>query len=315
MKNIENAYGYYQRTYHRPHEDNDPSKPPLYWDGYQWVIRPNNNNLNNLVEEPIKPGRQVQIANVPLHLNLDVNLFKCYLLDKMVEKNVISRKEIKKGNFNLIKAIEFKKNNNTAILIMDNVDLAKKMILMDGIILLGYTLRFSLYKEVKNDDINLNNINKEMALANSAHISAKSAAISFAAFQSIFNKDNNKKKDIVLNNNNDDSNMKISVLNSRIIKIMNICDSNKKDLDYKELLEDMLEEFEKFGEINSSLIIKKGKEKLGAEVGSVFIEYKDPYSAEKAINVMKDKKYDNREISVVLINENVFKNEILDSKK
>ena len=30
---------------------------------------------------------------------------------------------------------------------------------------------------------------------------------------------------------------------------------------------------------------------------------------------MKNKKYDNREISVVLINENVFKEEILDSKK
>ena len=51
MKNIENAYGYYQRTYHRPHEDNDPSKPPLYWDGYQWVIRPNNNNF--VISEPV----------------------------------------------------------------------------------------------------------------------------------------------------------------------------------------------------------------------------------------------------------------------
>ena len=314
MKNLENAYGYYQRNYHRPHEDNDPSKPPLYWDGYQWVIRPNNNNFNNLVEEPIKPGRQVQIANVPLHLNLDVNLFKTFLIEKMYEKNVVSRKEVKKGN-NLIKAIEFKKNNNTAILIMDNVDLAKQMILMDGIVLLGYTLRFSLYKEIKKDDVNLNNINKEMALANSAHISAKSAAISFAAFQSIFNKDNNNKnKEIVLNEDNDNNNRKINVLNSKIIKIMNICDSNKKDLNYKELIEDMLEEFSKFGEINSSLIIKKGKEKLGAEVGSVFIEYKDPHSAEIAIDNMKNKKYDNREISVVLIDELVYKNEILESK-
>ena len=41
MKNLDNACGYYQRYYQRPHEDNDSRKPQLYWDGYQWVIRPN----------------------------------------------------------------------------------------------------------------------------------------------------------------------------------------------------------------------------------------------------------------------------------
>ena len=40
----------------------------------------------------------------------------------------------------------------------------------------------------ENIDIMINNINKEAAFANSAHISAKSAAISYAAFQSILNK-------------------------------------------------------------------------------------------------------------------------------
>ena len=105
MRNLENTCGFYQRTYQRPHEDNDPNKPQLYWDGYQWVIRPSNGSL---VQEQIKPDRKVQIANVPLHLNLQVKLFKEYIIKNMIEKNVISTSETKNIQ-STIRTIEFYK--------------------------------------------------------------------------------------------------------------------------------------------------------------------------------------------------------------
>lgn len=303
MKNLENACGYYQRTYQRPHEDNDPSKPQLYWDGYQWVIRPS--GISSLIQDPIKPGRKVQIANVPLHLNLQVTLFKEFLIEKMIEKNVVSKRDTKDIN-NTIKAIEFNKDNNTAVLVMESIELAKQMILLDGLVLLGHTMRVSPFKEVNSNDLSLSNINKEAALANSAHISAKSAAISYAAFQSIFN--NNK--EITLNYSTGEN--KVANPTSRIIKVMNAVDKNKKDINYNEVLEDMKEEFEKFGNIVSSMIVKKGKEKLGAELGSIFVEFQDVHSAEIAFTSMKGKQYEDKEIKLAFLDEVVYKKEILD---
>ena len=264
MKNLENACGFYQRTYQRPHDGNDPNKS-LYWDGYQWVIRPINGKI---AQEPIKPDRKIQIANVPLHLNLDANLFKEFILQKMLEKNVISSSETKNLQ-GTIKTLEFNQENNTAILAMESVELARHMLLIDGIILLGHTLRVSPYKG-NNGEFSLDNINKEAAYANSAQLSAKSAAISYAAFQNIINKKDNINFNFSVGEN------KVVIPNSKIVKIMNAADPECLDNStLEEVRNDMIEELQKNGKIISSLVIKKGKEKLGAEVGSVFIEFEN----------------------------------------
>ena len=182
--------------------------------------------------------------------------------------------------------------------------LAKKIILIDGIICLGYTLRVSPLKEVK--DIDINNIKKEAALANNAHLSAKSAAISFAVLQNIIKKNN---KDIVLNVN--DSDKKINLINSKIIKIMNIIDKFDYSVNLDEIIKDIKVEFEKIGEIEEIKIITKDKIKLGAEFGSIFIKYKECNMARNAIKIMNGKKYKNKEISIVLIKEEVYQDYIL----
>ena len=152
MKNIENAYGFYKTNFQKNLENKDSNKPQLYWDGYQWINRP----VNIYEFEDYKFNKkQIQISNVPLHLNLDENLFKKFIIKNMIEKNAISHKE---RHNKLIDKIEFKIENNTAILTMNSKDLAKKIILIDGINCLGYTLRVSPLKEVK--DIDLNNIKK-----------------------------------------------------------------------------------------------------------------------------------------------------------
>ena len=223
----------------------------------------------------------------------------------MIEKNVISRRDTQNVN-NTIKAIEFNKDNNTAVLVMESVELAKQMILLDGLVLLGHTLRVSPFKEVNSNEVSLNNINKEAALANSAHLSAKSAAISYAAFQSILN----NKKEVTLNISN---NASIPSQSSRIVKVMNAVDPSSSTVNYGEVEDDIKDELSKFGDIVSCKIIRKGKDKLGAEHGAVFVEFQDVHSAEICIASMKGRQYEGREVRVAYIDENVYRKEILDN--
>lgn len=302
MKNLENACGYYQRYYQRPHQDNDPKKPPLYWDGYQWVIRPSSFTEQNF--DVIKPGRKIIVANLPLHLNLLVNHLKEFLIKSALEKNIVSKKELKENN-DIIRTIELDTQNNSAIIAMENIEFAKRMVLLDGIILLGHTLRISAYQDINTNDVNCSNITKAGALANSAHLSAKSAAIAWAAFQNYSKNDNIQ---LNLNDNKID-------LASRYIKVYNACDYKealKFDSErFEEILLDMKEEFSKYGNIVSCNIIKPKQEKLGAECGSVFIEFQDPKSAELVMKQIKHKRYEGREIKVSYIDEEVYKKDIL----
>lgn len=302
MKNLENACGYYQRYYQRPHQDNDPKKPPLYWDGYQWVIRPSTFTEQNF--DIIKPGRKIIIANLPLQMNILVNHLKEFIIKSALEKNIFSKKDLKE-NKDIIRTIELDMENNTAIISMENIDFAKRMVLLDGLIILGHTLRISAYQDISTNDENCSNITKAGALANSAHLSAKSAAIAFAAFQN-YSKNDNIKLNL--------EEIKINI-SSRFIKVINACDyKDALKFDYEkfeEILLDMKEQFMNFGDIVSSCIIKPRQEKLGAECGSVFIEFQDVKSAEMVMTQIKHKRYMGREIKVAYINENIYKKEIM----
>lgn len=305
MKNLENACGYYQRYYQRPHEDNDPKKPQLYWDGYQWVVRPNSLSEQNF--DIIKPGRKVQIANVPLHLNIQVHHFKDFLINKIREQNIVSEKDVKDIN-NIIRGIELDYDNNSAVLAMESTEIAKRMILLDGEILLGYTLRFSPYQDINDNQVSASNVAKAQALANSAHLSAKSAAIAFAAFKSLGT--GSKSENVQLNLDGE-----AALPSSRIVKVMNLAELKEavrfKGEKFEEILEDIKDEFSKFGNIVSGIIIKPKMEKIGAECGSVFIEFRDTRSAENCVKGMKGRLYDEREIKMGFIDEKVFREHIL----
>ena len=280
----------------------------MYWDGYQWIARPHSN------EEIIKLNeRKVQLVNMPLNFNLKKKQIKKYILNQMVEKGVVSSKlsniEIEKK----IEDIEINKDTNIVLLTMENLDLAKSMILLDGIILLGRTIRVSLYSEIK--DLSLDNIEKASAMANSANVTAKSAAISFAAFESIF-RSNVGKKDIILNVEQENNARNKDT--SNVIKIMGLLgredDNYENKLDeseYKELYDDMMEAFSQYGKIQKILVIGEKEEKLGAEIGSVFIQYSKVKEAETAYQNMSNKKYKGNEISIVFVPLYVFINDIV----
>lgn len=301
---MENACGYYQRYYQRPHEDDDPNKPQKHWDGYQWIVRPTTVPDNSF--EIIKPGRKAIIANIPLHLNIQPVLLKDFLTNQILSKDVVSKKEIKDTS-TLIRGIELDFDNNSAIIALESTELAKRMVLLDGVILLGHTLRVSLYQDVNKND-HASNVAKAAALANSAHLSAKSAAIAFAALKSL----NGKNETVQLNLDGDVQN---SLPSTKVVKIMNLLDPKEalkmKTEKFQEILEDIKEEFTKFGSIITAIIICPKHEKIGAEVGAVFVEFNEVKSAENSMKSMKNKRYEGRELRMAYLDELVFRNEIL----
>ena len=59
----------------------------------------------------------------------------------MVEKGVISSKLSEEEKEQKIEDIELNKDTNIVLLTMENLELAKAMILLDGLIVLGHTIR------------------------------------------------------------------------------------------------------------------------------------------------------------------------------
>ena len=254
---------------------------------------------------------------MPLNFNLKKKQIKKFILEKMVEKDIISSKLTEEQKEQKIVDIELNKDTNVVLLTMENLELAKAMILLDGIIILGYTIRLSLYSEVK--DLSLDNIQKASAYSNSANITAKSAAMCIAAFETIFKSDVGK-KDIILNINNNNENVR-NKETSNVLKIMGLLgreddnDENKLNKnEIKELYDDMEEAFKQYGKIKKIIVIGEKEEKLGAEIGSVFIQYVNVKGAENAYKNMSNKKYKGNEISIAFFPLYVFINEIILNK-
>ena len=251
---------------------------------------------------------------MPLNYNLKKKQLKKYILGQMVEKGVISSKISEEEKEQKIEDIEFNKDTNVVLLTMENLDLAKAMILLDGLILLGHTIRISLYSEVK--DLSMDNIQKANAFANSANVTAKSAAISIAAFESIF-RSNVGKNEIIFNANSNNENVR-NKDTSNVIKIMGLLGMEDENIEnkldqneYKELYDDMEEAFTQYGKIKKIFVIGEKEEKLGAEIGSVFIQYVNVKGAESAYQAMCNKKYKGNDISIVFIPLYVFINDII----
>jgi hypothetical protein len=103
-----------------------------------------------------------------------------------------------------------------------------------------------------------------------------------------------------------------TVAPSCVIKVSNVFEREEEltpEL-YEELKEDMEEEFGKIPHLKRIKIVRNGEERLGAEVGSVFVEFRDKRSAECALKKMRGRIYDGREIQVSYLEERLYYKEL-----
>jgi len=126
--------GFFQRFYgniellklERPHEDNNPNKPQLFWDGFQWVDRKISTQTVTF-DLNTKPGRRIQITNLPLHLNISTDEVTDFLYAKLIEKDLIDHE-----NKNIIRGVDLNTSNNSGIFVLKSTEDGKRLQLLDG---------------------------------------------------------------------------------------------------------------------------------------------------------------------------------------
>jgi hypothetical protein len=69
-------------------------------------------------------------------------------------------------------------------------------------------------------------------------------------------------------------------------------------------------EFQKVPHLKRVKVIRNGEEKLGSEVGAVFVEFRDKKSSEIGLKLMKGRIYDGREIKTSFVDEKLYYNEL-----
>jgi hypothetical protein len=73
---------------------------------------------------------------------------------------------------------------------------------------------------------------------------------------------------------------------------------------------DMQDELSQLVKINRLKIIQAGEEKLGAEVGSIFVELESKQDGEKAYQKLNGRNYDRKKLKVVFIEESLYFSEL-----
>lgn len=72
----------------------------------------------------------------------------------------------------------------------------------------------------------------------------------------------------------------------------------------------MEDELSKIGQIARLKVIRNGEEKLGAEVGSVFVEFEFKQDAEKASQKLSGRNYDGNKLAVCYVEESLYFSEL-----
>ncbi len=64
--------------------------------------------------------------------------------------------------------------------------------------------------------------------------------------------------------------------------------------------------FSLYGKIKHNWFVKKSQKMVGAEPGNLFVQYQNKDQAEKAMRQMQDRKYDERNVRIYFIPEDIY---------
>lgn len=76
--------------------------------------------------------------------------------------------------------------------------------------------------------------------------------------------------------------------------------------DYEELKDNFEGEMQNIGQLRGIKVIRNGEEKLGAEVGSIFVEFKDQRGSQLGMKQVRGRIYDGFEVKCVFIEEKLY---------
>jgi RNA recognition motif. (a.k.a. RRM, RBD, or RNP domain) len=275
----------------------------LFWDGFQWVTRSNMASANiDQVLEANRRARRVGLSNLPFEFNISEEDIKNFLNKKMIEYELADPL-----NANSVLKVWIDDNcADMGVAELSSQDEATRALRLDGILMLGRPLKIARTEEISG----INALGE--ALGINTHIlsqndtvetSAKAAAVAVAAIQDY----QGTQKNINIEHS-------IVKVKYRVVKVSDFLNPREikrmSDKDFRDIENDMKGEFESFGSVKYCRIVKHSQNKLGAEVGSVFIEFSTPESAENARLRMSKKKFDGKNIRIIEVPDDLFEKEL-----
>jgi len=274
----------------------------LFWDGFQWVTRSNMFSANiDQVLEANRRARRLMVWNVPFEFNISEEDLKKFLNKKMLEYQLNDS-----GNKNPVLKVWVDEEDPSKCLVeVSTQDEASKAQRLDGLKLLGRPLKVTRTDEEVGALGQVLGINTNvLAQQDTVETSAKAAAAAAAAINDI-----QSSKDTKLELTPSQPKTR-----SRILKVSDFMSSRAArkapEKEFREIEADMQEEFEQFGPVSYCRIVRPGESGLGAEAGSVFIEFDTPEQAESAKVQMAGKKYDGKDIKIIEVPDEVFNLEL-----
>ena len=275
----------------------------LFWDGFQWVTRSNMASANiDQVLEANRRARRVGLSNLPFEFNISEEDIRGFLNKKMIEYSLCDP-----HNTNSVLKVWIDDNcADMGVAEFSSQDEATRALRLDGILMLGRPLKIARTEEISGisalgDALGINT--HALSQKDTVETSAKAAAVAVIAIQDFQGTSQNVVIDAPLAKNKFKV-IKISdFLNQRELKKMG-------EKDFKDIENDMKNEFESYGSVKYCRIVRNSQGKLGAEAGSVFLEFGTPESAETARFRMGKKKFDGKSIRIIEVPDDLFEKEL-----
>ncbi|CXI99130.1 RNA-binding protein, putative [Plasmodium berghei] len=295
----------------------------VFWDGFQWVAKTNNNNSNQLdpaIMNSTRKLRRLYFGNLPLHLGLTENAFQEIVWDEMKK-----RKFCNNENINPVLYVWFAKDKgNYGFVEFSTVEETEKALTMDGMLCKGVAIKISRPNDYSTSSVK-NNQNILMNKQNVNLLAAISANIQTGLKPSINSTDTN----VILPNY---SNGEISLYGNKplpppgspplsVLKEMNNSNIQTKylrvleivspesinDEYYESILDDIKDGFHNQGIIiNAVLINQEYSKNTPFNIGDVIIEFENTNSVENSIITMSNRKYEGKPIRMTKLDENTY---------
>lgn len=255
--------------------------------------------------EHVTDVKKVQISGLPLELGLKADVIKDEFNARLREKYPSDKDIIKAVNLILAQ-------NSVAVELESKSDIPKIKETFEGLNLLGQELHVTSFED-KTINFNVTGTYDAAAstsnpIANTAQTTAQAAAIAKAALEQLQGEDSKAQPKIEAT---DQSKCRVKEVGTRILKVWNMINPiyfHTKSNELRDLQLDIKAEFETFGKIKDIRMVMPDTARLGAEPGSLFVEYTDTTASKIASEELKKRKFDTKEIKRAYVKESMYEN-------
>lgn len=241
----------------------------MYWDGFQWIAR-NQGGLDNIVHNATRRNRRLYVSNIPVSSGINEEQLGQYLFAAMRERGLVPPEAP-----NPVVHVWFAREKGgtygfVELLTLEDTD---KALSLDGMVLMGNTLgvkRPSDYQAPLLPGLMPGQMPVLPAISAVPEVKATSRIV-------------------------------------RMVKILPIDDDIEND-DFLDVRDDMMDEGKKYGDLTRVLMARADVQDPNSgetlvNAGDALLEYSDLESAERFFEELRGRKYEDKVVTMVSVDE------------